>query len=127
MKREPRICYRYSLAFKQKVVSEIESGEITATRAQNIYGINGSATIRNWIKQLGKNHLLSKVVRIEMKDEKDKIKELEERIRDLEGALADSHIKNIALESLVEVAEEHYKVDFKKNFGGKAPKKEEKK
>jgi hypothetical protein len=62
-----------------------------------------------------------------MKDEKDRIKELEKKVRDLESALANAHVKNIALESLIEVAEEHYEVDFKKNFGGKASPGEEEK
>ena len=126
MRREQNICYRYSLAFKQKVVSEIESGELSITKAQKLYGINGATTIRNWIKRLGKNHLLSKVVRIEMKDEEDRIKELEKRIQSLESALANSHIKNVALESLIESAGEYYKADLKKSFGGKGSKKEEK-
>jgi transposase-like protein len=119
MKAEKKVLYRYSSAFKQKVVSEIESGELTIAEAQRLYGINGATTIQAWIKKLGKNHLLSRVVRIEMKDEKDRLKELEKKIRTLESALANEHVKNIVLESLIEVAEEHYKVDFKKNFGGK--------
>lgn len=120
MKQDQKIIYRYSTAFKQKVVTEIESGELTISEAQRLYGIIGGSTVQAWIKSLGKNHLLNRIVRVEMKDEKDRIKELEKKVRDLESALANSHVKNIALESLVEVAEEHYKVDFKKNFGGKA-------
>ena len=127
MKVERKVLYRYSSAFKQKVVSEIESGELTIAEAQRLYGINGATTIQSWIRKLGKNHLLSRIVRIEMKDEKDRIKELEKQINELESALAKTQIKNIALESLVEVAEEHYRIDFKKNFGGKASKEAEKK
>jgi transposase len=127
MKTEQKIVYRYSTAFKQKVVGEIESGGLTILEAQRLYGINGATTIQAWIKKLGKNHLLNKIVRIEMKDEKDRIKELEKKVRDLESALANAHVKNIALESLIEVAEEHYEVDFKKNFGGKASPGEEEK
>jgi len=62
-----------------------------------------------------------------MKDEKDRVKELEEKIKTLESALANEHVKNIVLESLIEVAEEHYKADFKKNFGGKVSQKAKKK
>ena len=50
-----------------------------------------------------------------MKDEKERIKELEKQVKGLESALAQSHVKNIALESLLECAEEHYQADFKKN------------
>jgi transposase-like protein len=119
MKEEKKVLYRYSTAFKQKVVSEIESGELSIAEAQRLYGINGGDTIQAWIRKLGKNHLLNRIVRIEMKDEKDRVKELEKKIRTLESALANEHVKNIVLESLIEVAEEHYKADFKKNFGGK--------
>lgn len=108
---------RYSTAFKQKVVGEIERGEINRCQAQNLYDIKGGSTIQRWIRSLGKNHLLAKVIRIEMKDEKDKIKQLEQKVKKLESALANEHLKSITLESLVEVAEKHYKADFKKNFG----------
>ncbi|MBC8186539.1 transposase [candidate division KSB1 bacterium] len=71
---ETRTIIRYSKAFQQKVVTEIESGKITIGEARKIYDIGGGSTIPYWIKKLGKNHLLAKVVRIEMKDEKDRIK-----------------------------------------------------
>ena len=119
MENGQRVFHRYSLAFKQKVVSEIERGELKIGDAQRIYDIRGSDTIQSWIRKLGKNHLLNKVVRIEMKDEKERIQELEKQVKGLEAALAQSHVKNIALESLIECAEEHYQSDFKKNFGGK--------
>jgi transposase len=114
---------RYSLAFKQKVVSEIESGQLTIAESQRIYDIGGSNTIYDWLKKLGKNHLINRVVRVEMKDEKDKIKELERQKKELESALAHETLKNLVLESLVECVEEHYHVDVKKTFGQKASEK----
>ena len=119
MENGQRVFHRYSLAFKKKVVAEIERGELRIGDAQRIYDIRGNETIQSWIRKLGKNHLLNKVVRIEMKDEKERIQELEKQVKGLESALAQSHVKNIALESLIECAEEHYQADFKKNFGGK--------
>ena len=116
-----KIILRYSHAFKQKVVTEIESGQLTIAQARKIYDINGCDTIQTWIKKLGKNHLLSKIVRIEMKDEKDKIKELERQKQQLESALAQAHLKIICLESMVDCAEEHYDIDIKKNFGHQVP------
>ena len=114
-----RTITRYSLAFKQKVVSEIESGKYTLGKARKIYDIGGGSTIHNWIKKFGKNHLLSKVVRIEMKDEADKLKKLEREKQQLESALAQAHLKIICLESTIECVNEHYKIDVKKNFGTK--------
>ena len=122
-----RTVYRYSGAFKQKVVSEIESGQITIAEARRIYDITGGDTINNWLKKFGKHHLLNKVVRVQMRDEKDKVKELERQKRELESALAQAQLKNICLESLVESVEEHYGIDVKKTFGHKASKKQSKK
>jgi transposase-like protein len=115
---------RYSAAFKQKVVSEIESGELTIAGAQKIYDIRGGQTVQSWLKKYGKNHLLNKVVRVEMKDEKDKIKALEREKKALESALAQTQLKLIATESLLECAEEYYGLDLealKKNVGMKPP------
>lgn len=108
---------RYSLSFQQKVVSEIESGQLSIGDARRLYDITGCETIQKWIRKLGKNHLLNKVVRIEMKGEKDRIKELEKRIRELESALANEHLRNILLETMVEIAKEDYGIDLKKKHG----------
>jgi transposase len=118
-----KVSFQYSLAFKRKVVSEIESGRFNVHQARKVYDIRGCGTIERWIRNFGKNHLLGKIVRIEMKNEKDRIKELEKEKRELESALAQAHLKNLTLESLIEAAEEHYQVDLKKNFGEKAFKK----
>ena len=117
-----RTVLRYSHAFQQKVVREIESGKLNIEDARRLYDIRGHATIQKWIRKFGKDHLLSKVMRIEMKNEKDQVKELEKRIRQLESALADEHIKNAVLESLVEIARDKYGLDLKKKSGQAASK-----
>ena len=114
-----RVFIRYSESFKLQVVSEIESGSLTIEGARRRYDIRGGATVQKWLCRYGKNHLLGKVVRVERPEEKDRIKELEAKVRELESALAQSQVKLFAYESLVEVAEKHYKADFKKNFGAK--------
>ena len=113
---QERILKRYSSAFKHKVVNEIESGKLSITGARKLYSIGGSLTIQKWIKKLGKLQLLNKTVRIELKDEISKLKELEKRNKELESALANAHIKIVTYESLIEVAEEELGVDIKKNL-----------
>lgn len=103
---EPRLIKTYSTAFRIKVVDEIESGKLSIYEAMNIYDISGSHTIKDWIIKFGKNHLLSKVVRIEMKDEKDKIKELQDRLRKLEKLLADKDLDNLMNEAFLELMAE---------------------
>jgi transposase len=116
MKEISRTIKRYSLSFKQKVIKEIEEGKISKSEARRLYGISGERTIQNWIKKFGKLHLLNKVVRIELKDEVSKLKQLEKEKKDLESALAQAHLKLIVYESIIEIAEEEFGVDLKKNL-----------
>jgi transposase-like protein len=101
------------------VVDEIERGKMTIEEVRKIYDISGAATIQNWIKKFGKLHLLNKIVRIEMRDEASKIKQLEKQKKELESALAQAHLKIIAYESLIEVAEKKLGIELKKNLEGK--------
>ncbi|MGI8503498.1 MAG: hypothetical protein ACR2LR_20540 [Hassallia sp.] len=111
-----KITKQYSLSFKQKVVTDIENGKLTKSGARKLYGIGGGSVINVWIKKLGKLHLLNKVVRVELKDEVSKLKQLEKEKKDLESALARAHLKLIVYESIIEVAEEELGVDLKKNL-----------
>ncbi len=109
---EQKVIKKYSSAFKLKVVNEIESGKLSINQAMEIYDIGGSTTINKWIKNLGKNHLLSKIVRIEMKDEADKLKELKERVRQLEKLLANKELDNLMNEAFLELLAEDQGVDL---------------
>lgn len=111
-----RIILRYSNAFKLMVVEGIESGKLTVEEAKKIYDISGGETVQKWIKKFGKLHLLNKVVRVEMRDEASRIKQLEKQKRDLESALAQAQLKIISYESLIEIAEEKLGIDLKKNL-----------
>lgn len=117
---------RYSVSFKQKVVSEIEEEGISISDARRRYNIGGEATVQSWIKKFGKTHLLNTVVRIEMKDEKDRIKELEEQVKKLKIALADAVLARDVYKTTLEVTDEHYKTDLKKNSEKQLSKKQKK-
>ena len=111
---------RYSSAFKQKVITEIESGIYTILEAQRVYGVS-DMSIYKWLRQYGKDHLINKTVRVEMRGEADRIKELEKEKQKLESALAQAHLRIMVLESTMECAEEKYNIDFKKKSGTRAP------
>ena len=84
---------RYSEAFKLQVVSELESGKFSCIfEARKRYGINGVGTVESWILKYGKNHLLNKVVRVESTKERNQLKEMKAKIRELESALSDAHL-----------------------------------
>lgn len=124
MTRERKVVMRYSISFKQKVVQEIEEEGLSLAAAARRYGIKGCETIQKWLKLFGKNHLLNKIVRVEMKDEKDRVKELEAEIQRLKIALANSTLEKDVLSTLIEVVNEHYQTDVKKNLGPELSKKQ---
>ena len=117
MTKAQKTTIRYSISFKQKVIREIEEEGLTLAEASRRYGIKGSNTVERWIKQYGKYRLLNKVVRVETKEEKDRIQELESEIKRLKLALADSTLAQHALQTLIEVVDEHYQTDVKKTLG----------
>jgi transposase len=108
---------RYSQAFKQKVLHEIENGQLTQSEAARKYGICSPSLVNYWVKKSNNPCLLRKVVRIEMPNEiqsKDIIKQLEAEKKQLESALAQSHLKNELLETMIHIAEREYCIDIKK-------------
>ena len=120
MSKEQGITLRYSISFKQKVVREIEEEGLSMTEAARRYGIKGGQTIHRWVKTLGKNHLLNKIVRIEMKDEKDRTRELEKEVKKLKQALADAYLACDCAEEVIKQAGKIYGEDLKKKFGESA-------
>ena len=98
-----RVQIRYSQAFKQQVVGEIEEGRWSIQEAKKVYGIKGGETVKWWIKRMGKLDLLPKLVRVEKPDEKNQIKELERKIRDLKDALAETQVRCIIAETRLDI------------------------
>ncbi len=115
---------KYSEAFKLQVVTELESGKLKSHyEARCRYGIKGGDTIPRWIRQYGKNHLLKKVVRVETAEERDQLKEMKKRNRQLESALADAHLDLCLEKAYVKVACRTANIEdvegFKKKHAGK--------
>jgi transposase-like protein len=109
-----RYC-RYSICFKEKVVEEVSSG-LSISEVCRRYGIKGTGTVQTWIKKFGRDELLNTTVRMEMKGEGDRLKELESENRALKIAVAEKTVALDAMGKLVEIANRHYGTDFlKKN------------
>lgn len=115
MEQKQRIVRRYSTAFKQKVVSELERGTLSISEVRRRYEITGGSTLESWRRKYGTSYTKSQIMRIEMNDERDKLKTLEKEKRALESALAQAHLKIIVLESTLKVLEEERGSAIKKN------------
>ena len=122
---------RYSESFKMQVISELESGKLkNISEANRKYGIKGAETVKRWLKKYGKNHLVSKVVKVETPEDIDEKKALKKRIAELEKALADTSVKAVINEAYFQVVCEKFGVtDFegmKKKLDVKLSQKDEK-
>lgn len=117
MSTEPKKLKRYSVSFQQMVVHQIEQEGCSIGMIQRRYGIGGSTTIQRWIRKFGKTHLLNQIIRVETMDEKDQLKSLQEEVKRLKLALADSMLAQRCLEVVIDQANKTYQTDLKKNFG----------
>ncbi len=100
---------RYSEAMKRQVVIEYESGCSSTRELLLEYDIKSKASIYLWRKKYGKRSYKTKVVRVIMKSE-------QERIRELEKMVAELALKNRANELLIRVYEEDYGEEIKKKL-----------
>ena len=104
-----KIVTRYSEALKRKIVEEVSLGVLTAREAKELYGISSTRTINRWIQVQGKQS--TKIVRVMMKSEK-------ERIRELEQAVADLEIRDMVRAAQLESYQRHVP-DLKKKLSTK--------
>ena len=113
---------RYSEAFKMQVVEDVEKGKYSSVgAASRAYGIRGVATVKRWVNQFGRNHLLKKVVRVEKAGEPGELKRMKDRIRQLESALADAHMDSALDKAFFNLLCKQENVDaeaFKKKVDG---------
>jgi transposase-like protein len=95
--------YRYSICFKQQVVSEVLEG-VSLSAISRKYGIRGSTTVKGWVLRYGDPLQLNEVIYVKMRKETDQLKALQKENQRLKLALADKTLAIDALESLLEVA-----------------------
>lgn len=123
-----RVVKRYSEAFKRMVVAEYEAGS-SMPDLRKKYGIGGVVTIQQWVEKYSIQGLRHELIRIQSAEEANRMRELEAQVQELEQALGRVTLEKLALESELEVLQETYKLDAKKNAvssssaPGKKPKK----
>lgn len=101
------------VAFRRWLIREIDSGRITLGEAVERFHLNPtnpSGLIAQWRKKYGSEIALTLPVMTEK--ERQKVKELEKQ-------LENAQMKNAALETLIDVAEEQLKITIRKKFGPK--------
>ncbi len=106
---------KFSEEFKKEIVQLYESGKFSVIQIQKLYGI-GNPTIYNWIYKFSTfNEKGFRVV--EMKTSStEKLKQLQQQVKELERAVGQKQIKIDYLEKMIDIAKDDLKIDIKKNY-----------
>lgn len=99
----------YEVSFKKKMVEEIRQRGRSLNDISYRYRIPPS-TIRSWVLKYDGVESRKTIDKMEnvMKDQETKVKELQ-------AALSDAHLRLMVYEKMIEIAKEEYGVEFKKN------------
>ena len=101
----------FSPEVKEAIVEDLESGRISLREAA-ARGHTTVTRVKMWVDEYGKYKPKRDIIEVVMKSEEDKIAELEK-------ALADAHLKLRVYDEILNLAGKKYRVDLKKTFGSK--------
>lgn len=105
----------YSEEFKKRLVEEFETGKFSVLQLEKLHGINNTL-IYSWIYKYSTfNERGCRIMDIK-KSSRSKIKDLQNRIKELERIVGQKQIKIDYYEKMIEIAKEELDIDLKKNF-----------
>lgn len=111
----------YSMSFKLGVVQEVERGFISMKGAQRKYGIQGNATVVQWLRKYGTFDWENQTPSNMPKSPEQKIMELEAKIKLLEKQKAfleqqadRSERKAVLFDMMIELAEKEFNIPIRK-------------
>jgi transposase-like protein len=111
----------YSLSFKLQVVQEVERGESSVKGAQRKYGIQGSATVINWLRKFGNFDWENQTPSNMPKSQEQKLMELEQKVKLLEkqNAFLEHRIdqadrKAVLFDMMIDLAEKEFNIPIRK-------------
>lgn len=111
----------YPESLKLSIVEQVEEGKLTKAEAKRIYGIQGDATIRNWIAKYG-HYDKSYKIRSKMKKSpeqellelKAQLKLAKKKINRLEKEVDQKDKKVMFFDMMIDIAEEEFQIPIRK-------------
>ena len=96
---------------KREVVRAVTEGRMTIREAQLLTGVASKSSIGEWIRLAGKESadIAAKNIMIE----------LQPATNDIQKELADAKLKIAALDTMIDIAEEQFKINIRKKSGAK--------
>lgn len=116
----PRGDNENKIAFRRWLVREIVSGRMTQKQAINRFDFgvkDGFTLLSYWIKRYSPTIAVTLPVMTEK--ERQKLETLQNQLKAMEKELEHAQMKNIALETMIDVAEEQLKIKIRKKSGPK--------
>jgi len=110
----------FKVSFKRWLVREIKSGRMAIGDALERFEFQSKdpgSLIKNWLRRYEEDLPISLPLMTDK--ERAKVEDLQKRLKELEKQLEHAQMKNIALETLIDVAEDELKVSIRKKAGAK--------
>lgn len=110
----------YEISFRRWLISQIDSKEMSIEQARDRFHLSPreyKRIIENWQTKYSDELHLS-LQSMSSKERADN-KALEKRIKELEKRLELAQMKNVALNTMIDIAEKDYKLEIRKKSGPK--------
>jgi len=107
----------FTNALKLRIVQEVLSGSISQTAARSKYGIKGHSAILKWMRKFGytgDSYQTTEVMK--SKELSDDPADLKLRIKELEKALKNAKLSSEAYSTMIDIAEQEFKIPIRKKF-----------
>ena len=110
--------FQYETSFRRKVAMEYLSGEFSYSELAKRYQLKTTTNIQRWIKEYRKQQ--AELLSSNMENPQDKAdRDSLEKAKKLEEELKLAKIKIAALETMIDIAEEQFKIEIRKKSGTK--------
>lgn len=108
----------YTKLQKRTIATAIEQGRMTLKEAQKAYHIKSKRTIKDWLLRYREEKVnIGIEIQSEMAEPKPTLPS--PNTQALEKALHEAELRIIALNTMIDIAEEHLKIDIRKKSGAK--------
>ena len=104
---------------KLLVVQEYLGGGITQNELMIKYNFRGKNCINNWIRKFGVDYSTKKQPVVKNSKQAKSDNSLELKFKKLEEELKREQLKNMALDTMIDIAERELKIDIRKKRGAK--------
>ena len=114
----------YSDDFKYQVVQEYLNSDLSQQELLDKYSIKGHSSITNWMRKFGlkdepiKRHIHNATMKKGSKKSPTELA-LEAKVKELEKSLEYERLRSLALDTMIDIAEDKLKISIRKKSGTK--------